>query len=419
LSLEAQATATANSISGLSGQYTVKIDNGGYVSGFGLASTAAVNGTPASEFYVRADRFAVGYPGNTKVIPFVVTSGETINGVNVPAGVYMDAAYIKNGTITNAKIGDGAIDNAKIANLSAAKINAGTIDAARLNSDIITSKALYSDTGVMKEAIIQGAHIVNATIGSAKIADGAITNAKIGNAEISGAKIASATITGAKIANATIGDAQINTISAGKISASSLSSITANLGTITAGRAQNASGTNFIDFDASGGSSFIKVGNSVDIKADGTAYFSNTVISRQLVVAEGVYTVGYVGIGGMNTYGSEQYTQLQDALTVVGFDNEMYTNIYGPVTWTINTGVPINTWFLNDATYIAEVNLQGSVAVNSYLATTAAWAVTSEHILVNRFDGNSYIAIRAKLLVTPSVWYMNNVTLVWKLYKVT
>ena len=40
------------------GQYYVKIDNQGYVAGFGLFSTAR-NGPPVSEFYVRADRFAI------------------------------------------------------------------------------------------------------------------------------------------------------------------------------------------------------------------------------------------------------------------------------------------------------------------------------------------------------------------------
>lgn len=61
-------------------------------------------------------------------LPFIVNSSpQTINGVSVPAGVFMDAAFIKNGTITNAKIGNAAIDDAKIANLSAGKITAGSL----------------------------------------------------------------------------------------------------------------------------------------------------------------------------------------------------------------------------------------------------------------------------------------------------
>ena len=73
-------------------------------------------------------------------MPFeVVTSQQTINGENVPAGVYMDTAFIKNGSITNAFIGDAAIDNAKISVMSADKLNAGTINAA---TSILRARAL-------------------------------------------------------------------------------------------------------------------------------------------------------------------------------------------------------------------------------------------------------------------------------------
>lgn len=73
-------------------------------------------------------------------LPFIVnTTTQTINGVSVPPGVYMDAAFIKSGTITNAKIGNAAIDDAKIANLSAAKITAGFLDAARIEASSITA----------------------------------------------------------------------------------------------------------------------------------------------------------------------------------------------------------------------------------------------------------------------------------------
>jgi hypothetical protein len=76
-------------------------------------------------------------------VPFVVnTSSQTINGVTVPAGVYMDAAFIKNGTITSAKIGNAAIDNAKIVSLNAAKITAGTISADRIAGSSITADKL-------------------------------------------------------------------------------------------------------------------------------------------------------------------------------------------------------------------------------------------------------------------------------------
>lgn len=114
----------------LEGKYTVKVDLNGYVSGFGLASTAN-DATATSTFSVRADSFYIASPsgpGITPSMPFIVrTSATTINGVAVPAGVYMTDAFIQNGTITNAKIADLAVDNAKIAFLSADKIRAGSI----------------------------------------------------------------------------------------------------------------------------------------------------------------------------------------------------------------------------------------------------------------------------------------------------
>lgn len=163
---------------GLEAQYTVKIDLNGYVSGFGLASTAPVNGTPSSEFIVRADRFSIGSPGQTTIIPFIVqATPTTIGGQSVPAGVYISEAFIRNGTIDNAKIANLAVDNAKIASLSADKINAGSIDAARLalNTNVLTS--VYSPA--LGKNILQ-------------ITGGAITNDLIAvNANIDGAKIGS------------------------------------------------------------------------------------------------------------------------------------------------------------------------------------------------------------------------------------
>jgi hypothetical protein len=128
--IQTEATARVNADNSLFAQYTVKIDTNGYVSGFGLASTAN-NATPFSDFIIRADRFSVASPsgpGITPVIPFIVTTTpQTINGVSVPVGVYINGAFIQNGTITTAKIGNAQIDDAKIVSLTAAKITAGEI----------------------------------------------------------------------------------------------------------------------------------------------------------------------------------------------------------------------------------------------------------------------------------------------------
>ena len=243
---------------GLGAQYTVKIDNNGAVAGYGLASTTTAAGNITSEFLVNADRFGImrgGSDTTAAVVPFVVqTTATTVNGETVPVGVYMADAFIKNGTITNAKIGDAAIDSAKIASatiqgadiasatIQGANIASATIQGANIDSATITSANIASATiqgadianaaienaniangaitsANIVSATIQGADIANAAIATANIANGAITSAQIDNATIQGADIASATIQGANIASATITSANIGDLNADKITA--------------------------------------------------------------------------------------------------------------------------------------------------------------------------------------------------------
>ena len=108
------------SINGLYAQYTVKLDVNGRVSGIGLASDNNV-----SEFAIRADKFYIAPPSGTGngVSPFMVlTSSQTINGTVVPAGTYIQSAYIHNGSIDVAKI-----NKASITSLSALSANIGTL----------------------------------------------------------------------------------------------------------------------------------------------------------------------------------------------------------------------------------------------------------------------------------------------------
>ena len=133
------------------GQYYVKIDNQGYVAGFGLFSTAR-NGPPVSEFYVRADRFAIGSPGVTRVqnedgtrppapqdeIPFIVfTTPTIIEGKTVQPGVYMSRAFIHDGAIRNAMIGTAAINTLEIAG------NAVTVPVAANQGGILTTSTSF------------------------------------------------------------------------------------------------------------------------------------------------------------------------------------------------------------------------------------------------------------------------------------
>ena len=181
--LEQRFTAQKTLNDGLQAQYTIKLDVNGNVAGYGVYADA----TGSSEFIANVNRFAVTTPqtsialratsttytqgaivrvagqdsktlvckigGSTGTgsivvgnigtmvvdgsvtwqvasrVPFAVQAVPTnINGQPVPAGVYIDAAYVLNATIQNAQIADLAIDNQKIVDLDVSKLRAGSID---------------------------------------------------------------------------------------------------------------------------------------------------------------------------------------------------------------------------------------------------------------------------------------------------
>lgn len=135
--IEVKATATANKVTGLEAQYTVKLDVGGRVSGFGLASS-----TTYSDFAVNADRFYIAPPtGSSKgTSPFMVLSTPTnINGTVVPSGTYIQSAFIHDGSIDVAKI-----NKASITNLSAISANIGHFKSAPSGARLEIQDSLLS-----------------------------------------------------------------------------------------------------------------------------------------------------------------------------------------------------------------------------------------------------------------------------------
>jgi hypothetical protein len=86
--LEEQMTVTADRIEGLSGQYTLKIQAGGSLAGFGLAATE-VDGVPDSAFIIAANKFAI-------VDPLTWTTGltNTPDDAHIPFGVDGNGIYM-------------------------------------------------------------------------------------------------------------------------------------------------------------------------------------------------------------------------------------------------------------------------------------------------------------------------------------
>jgi hypothetical protein len=184
--VQAEALTRADETGDLFGQYTVKIDLNGYVSGYGLASTAPAGGAlPSSAFAVRADQFYIAPPTDysqesapaglnattdvgklwfrlsTKVtttwngtswqpfannLPFIVrTTTTTEGGLSVPAGTYINAAYIVNLTAMYARIQSLVADTVTATVISATQITGGTM---RVGSFIQSSNYTSGDAGL-------------------------------------------------------------------------------------------------------------------------------------------------------------------------------------------------------------------------------------------------------------------------------
>lgn len=125
------AGATCHRV-GLEAMYYVKTDINGYVAGFGLYNDGSF-----SEFLVNADRFAIGKSGVDDYPFIVVTTPTVINGVTVPAGVYMNSAFIHEAQIETAMIKNLAVTSAKIASLDVAKLTGGYISASLIDAGSI------------------------------------------------------------------------------------------------------------------------------------------------------------------------------------------------------------------------------------------------------------------------------------------
>jgi hypothetical protein len=186
--LNAALQTQQTSVDGVEANYTVKIDNNGSIAGFGLASTTSDAGNVTSEFIVAADKFAlmpstdsaiadwttgsdysVGdqvkqggnfwichsnhtpystrkpdgengplYWNQTDKTPFsVLTSPQNVTvgteTVTIDPGVYIDAAYIKDASITAAKVGQLDANAITTGEFSADRIDGGTIDTSTIN----------------------------------------------------------------------------------------------------------------------------------------------------------------------------------------------------------------------------------------------------------------------------------------------
>lgn len=167
-SLTTSLQVTASVVDGIQAKYTVKIDNNGYVTGYGLISTAN-NGVPTSQFTVLADRFAVIIPGQTARVPFIAgnlggSPGVGINGALIVDGTITATALqarsvtadrIVAGSLTATELANLAVTGAKIADatITGAKIVAGSIAADRMSVSQLS--AIAADLGLVTAGLMR------------------------------------------------------------------------------------------------------------------------------------------------------------------------------------------------------------------------------------------------------------------------
>lgn len=198
----ASIQSQAQSINGLQASYFLKTDVNGYIAGFGIFN----DGPGASGFLVKADKFAIGMPGNANKIPFYVDT----------TGTYIYDAFIKN--------------------LTADKITGGTIGAQTINmsgatSIIQSSNYVAGSTGwrikgdgtaefqnVSVRGSLNASDIGAGFLPIARLNDGSITSAKIGS--LAADKITTGTL---NAANLTVTNLRADSITVGTLVTSQIS----------------------------------------------------------------------------------------------------------------------------------------------------------------------------------------------------
>lgn len=190
----------------------------------------------------------------------------TFSGV-LAAGTILTGYLVVAGNLAN-----GAVDRAAVVvdgTITAAKLNVGTLSAVTPNAGIIVSGELRNAAGTRYINL-------SATGVQPFIAHEKFEVRADGTAIFKGELIAAiGTFTGTLTAAT---GTFTGTLTAGATSASPLSALNANLGTVTAGRIQNAANSNFWNLDANGLAATIAAQfGALNIRGDGSVYIGSQV----------------------------------------------------------------------------------------------------------------------------------------------
>jgi len=349
--------------------------------------------------------FVNGTAIDLDVITFVGNS--SIIGNSVVIGNYATIGnYLTIGNYWTAGTNGNIGANLTITGLTTNSVlNASTVDTTQLVNLAVTNGKLAANavtTDKVLDYTLLGTDLANATVGTQQITDSAITNAKIAqgavtslkvqdyslvgvdlaNATITtqqvssytllGTNLANATVTSQQIANLTIvgGDIASATITSDKLSISTLSSITNDVGTVTAGAINNSAGLTITGFSS---------GSSITVA-------NTTVITNNANTTIGTYTFPSTSEAILTFTGTvNQFSTEADTWTA---NTSLPSNAIGGIQFYIvrdSTGVPISSPFnrasgqigvirSNATTYLGRMYLPTSF-VNEFVPAAAAYSI--------------------------------------------
>jgi predicted phage tail protein len=170
------------------------------------------------------------------------------------------------------------------------------------------------------------------------------------------------TIDGAKITT--------GTIVANRLSVATLSAISANIGTVTAGLLRNGANTAFMNLDASGGQQFLNCGNNFIVDANGNVTLNSGSINGNLIVA-GSITAGQIvgnGITEMGAGTNQVTVVIEPGTKIMFFVDLFYINQY---VWPPNGGNSLRMCLATDP---ASQTGNPSGQIMNPVCTSAFWA---------------------------------------------
>lgn len=351
--------------------------------------------------------------GTTYFLYYLTTGGRSIQfqeatsvpnpGWEIDPGTAIDLDFVTN--VTNTPANFVVI---RVANNSAAPTNAEVLSAIGrlpIDGDLCTvnyNSGLYSltfkyTTGwaifqkyitgdlIVAQSIV-GNNIAANTITAGNIAANTITAGQIAANTITAGQIAANTITAGQIAANTITAGQIAaaTITAGNMNVATLSAISVNLGSINAG-----------SININGGTAVIN--------SDGSAYFDNITIVRQLSVATGTASA------------------LSGSYAIVAADGWKKL-----ASTTVDTGYVVGAWWnATDRTYSMSAGVNnGSITAHTTggVGYVANWAVIVRDIYPkSRWSSSATIIADLELWaeVDAQVYQLDFPASSWALFKVT